>query len=286
MLAVAIVGGGAVTAIYMAKRGDSVPEVTETDAYTDVPASTDEATDTTPESGPDIEVVNPVPEDESLLKTYLEETLIPEHGVYDVSQPAYFVDIYGVIDKASFTFDPETNTFSSEHILLTAQGNEDYPPMQNEFNTVINNMDKNGISGANIADYDGDGEAELLAIYGEDSGLYLEMFDIRDGKAASAGKLSFDELLTDELKQAIEEYGSVDGYGPFMQFVHEYITRSIGRYVTADGTAYIVMADETNQGYTRTTRYLRISGILEPVSCMLTNVGTILSDVAIDFYYD
>lgn len=286
MLAVAIVGGGVGTAIFMSRRSDNTPEATETGTYTGGQTNAPESTNAVTDEKQDVEVDVPGHTAEELLSSYLDETLLPERGIYNVNQPGYFEDVYGAIDKTTFKFDPTAKTFSSEHVNVMALGNEDYAPMADEFNAAKENMDLSGIYGADICDYDGDGEPELLAVYGEGGSLYLEMFDAADGKVTSVGKRSFDELLPAEMMTTIEQYKTADGITPFSYFNHGYMTRSIGRFLSSDGTAYIVISDQTNQVSTVTPRYLRISGSLEPVSCMIVDVISLANGSGVEFYYD
>lgn len=252
VLSVTLAAGGIGAGVYFANRdkNNDVPAVAETDTPT-----TEENSEPDNVLFTDASATSP----EELLTLFLEEKLIQEKGIYNVEQPYYIFYVEPIcIDTV---YDHETGEFYKEEHGTSPGAPENYfEEWMAQYETDKENADISGLYFGDIYDYDGDGESELLTLYGENGILYLELFDTEDNGVVSEGKLSFEEL---EFK-----YGH----------------QNIVRYHTDDGNTYIIVLDSTRfYEFPIYDAYYRISSELKPISYMTIDEN---NDVATESFYD
>ena len=199
---------------------------------------TEEPAEDTPEEPEEPEVVLPPGE---LLTQYLEKTLIPEKGLYDIRQPMYWAD-HVWLQEASLERDPVTGELTQS---VTESMDQE---MYDAYERQQQDEDVSGLYFADLYDYDGDGEPELFVGYGDYGEICLKLFDVVDGEVVPVALT----LLNDISAKA-------DAYGPVAR---------IYRY-SEGGETYIVVEDLSDHYYTD----YRLSNTLKPISRLYASGG-------------
>lgn len=218
VLAAAVTVGGTFTGVYLANRKDSdaaaTPGVTDTDNLSD----------------------------KERLTNFLEKKLIPQKGIYNIEQSAYYhFPFHDEIYRIDYTYNSETGELQEKetagedlfNLYNTGEYSWDeiykiHAEFRAGFDTAMQTHDNSGLHGIDFYDYDGDSKPELLTVYGEMGIIYIELFDVRDAKVVSVGKVSFKDL------DFFDETDNRD-------------IRGVSRGRTADGSGYIMVWNSSSR---------------------------------------
>ena len=204
---------------------------------------------------------------EGLLKKYFEEVLLPEKGVYNLEQPSYKRDENGYIDRVTYAYNPAAGKFERDS-SRTGPRDEGYEELLAAYKAAKEQTDISGVRFGTYFDSDGDGEQELLVIYGEDGQFYIELFDAEGGKVVSAAKTPLD----------VRDFGA------------EYHLRNVAYRFTSDGINFILedlIRNQEDQQSPVGEIYYRLSGDLQLLSAMvIVGPDWLGSSLAAEIYTD
>lgn len=253
VISVTIISGIGTGIYFVTRDSDSKNETPVISAATPSKAEPSATQAAPPETEVPNETSTPIVNNKSaeeLLTLFLEEDLISEKGIYNINQYSY----YGVVGSNGLVCRTDTvyNTVTDEIRQYTTYIAEEAP----EYVAAKENTDNSGLYYGDIYDYDGDGEPELLTVYGDNGSVYLELFDTDSNKVISAGKLPLEDL---NLK---------------------YNWQWVGRSQAADGSSYIIIC-EVDMSVVST--YYRISNELNLISSLSIDSN---STVATETFYD
>ena len=234
-------------------RTPDEPETVQSQEYEDEDEPPTPPVEDEPPVEEEPEVVLPP---EELLTQYLEQALIAEKGIYEITQTGYW-EGGGWLNAEEVIYDAATGELSQRETNAMNS--------YSDYQAALQNKTYAGLDWAELYDYDADGEPELFAVYGERNERYMEMFDVADGEVTSVGKASLEDLS-----------------------LHDGWLQEIRRF-EQNGTVYIIVYEKVNSGGTDPDlNYYRFSGTLELLSSLKIESSYYLSadEMVTEYFYD